>query len=130
MITSVTVNNGVADLTFVKLTQTGYRSKFAYNGNTSTNKLFVEIEHRPIKPSKKDKLMNGMNHYVSVLHTQIDSLGVDSTLRSSISWQTAEHAEFTDAEVKKDVLTAMNLLAGAANEDTGGIYASLMLNEA
>lgn len=130
MITSITVNNGTSDLTFVKLTQTGYRSRFAYNGNTSTNKLFIEIEHRPIKPSKKDKVMNGMNHYVSVLHTQIDANGVDTTLRSSVTWQTAESAEVTDAEVKKDVLTVANLLAGAAIEDTGGIYANLMLNEA
>lgn len=130
MITSITVNNGVADLAFVKLTQNGYRSRYAYNGNTATNKLFIDIEHRPIKPSKANKAMNGMNHYVSVSHTQIDSLGVDSTLRSSITWQTAEHAEVTDVEVKKDLLTAVNLLAGAAVEDTGGYYPNLMLNEA
>jgi hypothetical protein len=42
----VTSSDGTTDLTFYKVSQNAYASRFAYDGNDATNKRYIDIDHK------------------------------------------------------------------------------------
>lgn len=42
----VTQSNGTSDMTFNKVSQNAYASRFAYSGNTPTDMQFIDIDHK------------------------------------------------------------------------------------
>jgi hypothetical protein len=43
----VTLSDGTTDLTFYKASQNGYASRYSWDGNTVSNRLFIDVDHKP-----------------------------------------------------------------------------------
>lgn len=44
----VTLSDGTTDYTFYRTSMSGYTSRFAYDGNTVSNRIFLDVEHKVV----------------------------------------------------------------------------------
>lgn len=101
-----TITDGVTDYTFYKVTQSGYASRFAWTGNTSSVRLFLDFSHEvaPLGSLKSDV------HNATIRREEVNAT-TGKTVVSSISLQikVPKDSAISTADNSNDLSLLMSL---------------------
>jgi len=102
-----TITDGTTDLTFYRLSMTGYSSRWGWSGNTTSLRLFLDFQHdvSPLGTLKSDV------HNMTLRREEINSTtGKLAVSTISLQAKVPKDSVISSADVENDISAVMALM--------------------